>query len=82
MQASANLARRNGWAQSAPPQGRLAQYLATTGPLPKGSLPIGALPTGATGGGGSLRGMSAATAAPSMAREAVAARRIFNMGPP
>src|SRR5215470_1866192 len=49
------------------------------GALPMGSLPMGALPTGATGGGGSLRGMSAAVAALSMAKDATVAKIIFIM---
>jgi len=64
------------------PLGKLSktyQYLATTGPLPKGSLPIGALPTGAATGGGSFRGKSAAIAPPTIATDATAANSTFNM---
>jgi hypothetical protein len=60
------------------------QPLVTTGGgggyLPIGALPTGYLPTGAAaGGGGSLRGRSAAAAAPSIAKDAAAAVRIFSM---
>ena len=56
------------------------QYLATTGPFPKGSLPIGVLPTGAaTTGGGSFRGKSAAIAPPTIATDVTAANKTFNI---
>src|SRR5262249_1647736 len=52
------------------------------GALPTGYLPIGALPTGGAGGGGSLRGRSAAAAAPSIAKDAASAVTIFSMFSP
>src|SRR5262249_59149996 len=52
------------------------------GAWPTGYLPIGALPTGGAGGGGSLRGRSAAAAAPSIAKDAASAVTIFSMFSP
>ena len=49
------------------------------GYLPSGAFPIGALPTGGGGGGGCLTGISAAAAAPSIAKDAASAVRIFSM---